>query len=149
MNISLCYTASPNNMLVKEYTSIGSYSGNMRSEISALNPTINIELGNNTSGVMEANYAYIPDFGKYYFIRNKTCIVNSLWKFDLEEDVLMTYHDDILTGSGIVERQKDNYDMYLRDNMIPISARKTVAVRKFANPFTDAHPCVLMLVLGG
>ena len=72
MELTLMYTESPNNMLVKEYSIIDGFSGTMRASISALRPVIDVEISN-TLGVMQANYAYIQEFDKFYFIRNKLC----------------------------------------------------------------------------
>ena len=148
MDITLMYTESPNNMLVKEYSVIDGFSGTMRASLSALKPVIDVEISN-TLGVMNANYAYIQQFDKFYFIRNKTNVVNNVWRFELEEDVLMTYHVDILNTNGVVERQRDNYDMYLPDPKIPVDCRKAVTYRQFPNNHFGAGVSITMMVLGG
>ena len=148
MDITLMYTESPNNMLVKEYSVIDGFSGTMRASLSALRPVIDVEISN-TLGVMNANYAYIQQFDKFYFIRNKTNVVNNVWRFELEEDVLMTYHVDILNTNGVVERQKDNYDMYLPDPRIPVDCRKAVTYRQFPTNHFGAGVSITMMVLGG
>lgn len=149
MEFTLMYTESPNNMLVKEYDIIDGFSGTMRASISALKPVIDVEISN-TLGVMHANYAYIQEFGKFYFIRNKTNVLNDMWRFELEEDVLMTYYGDILNTNGVVERQRDNYDMYLPDQKIPVDCRKAVSYRKFSSSTTPFNlTSITMMVLGG
>ena len=148
MEFTLMYTESPNNMLVKEYDIIDGFSGTMRASISALRPVIDVEISN-TLGIMQANYAYIQEFGKFYFIRNKTNVLNDLWRFELEEDVLMTYQSDILNTNGVVERQKDNYDMYLPDQKIPVDCRKAVSYRKFSGNTPFNLTSITMMVLGG
>ena len=135
-------------MLVKEYDIIDGFSGTMRASISALRPVIDVEISN-TLGIMQANYAYIQEFGKFYFIRNKTNVLNDLWRFELEEDVLMTYQGDILNTNGVVERQKDNYDMYLPDPRIPVDCRKAVTYRKFPTNHFGSGASITMMVLGG
>lgn len=148
MEFTLMYTESPNNMLVKEYSIIDGFSGTMRASISALRPVIDVEISN-TLGIMQANYAYIQEFGKFYFIRNKTNVLNDLWRFELEEDVLMTYQGDILNTNGVVERQKDNYDMYLPDPKIPVDCRKAVSYRTFSGNTPFNLTSITMMVLGG
>lgn len=143
------YTESPNNMLVKEYDIIDGFSGTMRASISALRPVIDVEIEDATTSIMRANYAYIQEFGKFYFIRNKTNVLNDLWRFELEEDVLMTYQGDILNTNGVVERQKDNYDMYLPDQKIPVDCRKAVSYRKFSGETPFSLTSITMMVLGG
>lgn len=149
MEFTLMYTESPNNMLVKEYDIIDGFSGTMRASISALRPVIDVEIEDATTSIMRANYAYIQEFGKFYFIRNKTNVLNDLWRFELEEDVLMTYQGDILNTNGVVERQKDNYDMYLPDQKIPVDCRKAVSYRKFSGETPFSLTSITMMVLGG
>lgn len=149
MNISLLYTDAPNNQLNKSVEYISEYSGAVaRVNVSIETPVLILE--ESVANIISANYCYISEFGRYYYITDKTCDVNGLWTIALKVDVLKSFASSIDDLKGIVQRQKDNYDMYLRDSMIPVSARKTVAVRKFTNVFGDNNsPCVLMLVLGG
>lgn len=148
MNITLMNTDSPNNMINKTVTIVADYTGAVaRVNLSVENPVLILE--ESVANIMSANYCYIAEFHRYYFITDKTTDVNGLWTISLKVDVLESFKNDIFQLKGIVQRQKDNYDMYLRDDKIPVSARKTVAVRKFTNPFANENPCVLMLVLGG
>lgn len=142
------YTDSPNNMLEKNYTVVGGYSGTMRAAISALRPVIDVEIEDATTSVMQANYAYIQTFDRFYFIRNKTAINNKLWRFELETDVLMSFRQEIGQLEAVVERQSNNYDMYLTDPKIPVDCRKAISYRKFpSSPF--GLPYLTMIVLGG
>lgn len=148
MEFTLAYTDSPNNMLEKNYTVIGGYSGTMRASISALRPVIDVEIEDATTTVMQANYAYIQTFDRFYFIRNKTALNNKLWRFELETDVLMSFRQEIGQLEAVVERQTDNYDMYLTDPKIPVDCRKAISYRKFpSSPF--GLPYLTLIVLGG
>lgn len=148
MEFTLAYTDSPNNMLEKNYTVLGGYSGTMRAAISALRPVIDVEIEDATTTIMQANYAYIQTFDRFYFIRNKTALNNKLWRFELEMDVLMSFRQEIGQLEAVVERQTDNYDMYLPDPKIPVDCRKAISYRKFPySPF--GLPYLTMIVLGG
>ena len=149
MEFTLAYTDSPNNMLEKNYTVLGGYSGTMRAAISALRPVIDVEIEDATTTVMQANYAYIQTFDRFYFIRNKTALNNSLWRFELETDVLMSFHQEIEQLEAVVERQTNNYDMYLPDPQIPVDCRKPVTYREFPNKGLFGPPYLSMLVIGG
>lgn len=135
-------------MLEKNYTVLGGYSGTMRAAISALRPVIDVEIEDATTTVMQANYAYIQTFDRFYFIRNKTALNNKLWRFELETDVLMSFRQEIGQLEAVVERQSNNYDMYLTDPKIPVDCRKAISYRKFpSSPF--GLPYLTMIVLGG
>ena len=148
MEFTLMYTDSPNNMLEKNYTVVDGFSGTMRAAISALRPVIDVEIGDATTSIMNANYAYIQTFDRFYFIRNKTALNNGLWRFELEMDVLTSFSKDIKNLKAVVERQTNNYDMYLPDPMIPTDCRKTVSYREFPNSHFGL-PYLSMVVLGG
>lgn len=149
MNITLMNTDSPNNMIDKTVTIVADYTGAVaRVNLSVENPVLILE--ESVANIMSANYCYIAEFHRYYFITDKTADVNGVWTISLKVDVLESFKNDIFQLKGIVQRQKDNYDMYLRDDKIPIGARKTVAVRNFGYVFgNNSVPSVVMLVLGG
>ena len=149
MNINLMYTDSPNNTINKTADVVATYTGAVaRTNLSIENPVLILE--ESVSNIADANYCYISEFGRYYYIVDKTADVNGLWTIACKVDVLESFKNDIFNLKGIVQRQKDNYDMYLTDPKIPVGARKTIAVRKFGNVFgNDPKPCVIMLVLGG
>lgn len=153
MNITLMNTDSPNNMINKVCTIVSDYTGAVaRVNVSVENPVLILE--ESVANIMSVNYCYISDFGRYYFIADKTCDVNGLWTISCKVDVLESFKNDISRLKGIVKRQTNNYDMYLKDSQIPIGARKTVAIRQIGGRvepggFSAYHPSVVMLVLGG
>lgn len=147
MDIAFLHTDSPNNMLNKNYTPVAGFDTiYARNNVSLVTPDITLET---TPAVTnEANYAYISEFGRFYFIESREVLNNGLMRFQLRCDVLMTFQGDILDCHGIVDRQKDNYDMYIKDQMIPVDCRKAVTYRKFQySPF--GLPYLSMLVVGG
>lgn len=150
MDIAFYNVTAPNNALDKLTTAelVASYSGPATIDVSDLNPTLILEESGGGFG-RTANWAYIIDFGRFYFI--KECIqttARNLATYKLELDVLQTFGGALRDLDVVVERTTDNYDMYLKDPMIPVDCRKTVAYRPFSStPFHDAS--IVMLVLGG
>lgn len=147
MNITLMNTDSPNNMINKVCTIVSDYTGAVaRVNVSVENPVLILE--ESVANIMSANYCYISDFGRYYFIADKTCDVNGLWTISCKVDVLESFKNDIYHLKGIVQRQKDNYNMYLKDDKIPVDCRKAISYRKFpSSPF--GLPYLTMITLGG
>lgn len=150
MDIAFYDVTAPNNALDKLSTAelVASYSGPATIDVSDLNPTLILEEAGGGFG-RTANWAYITDFGRFYFI--KDCVQNvaqNIATYHLELDVLQTFESAVRNLEVVVERTTDNYDMYLKDPMIPVDCRKTVAYRPFSStPFHDAS--IVMLVLGG
>ena len=90
--ISLFKTASENNRVVKTLTDEKQLSGELRNQTSVLNPSIRIESADNISTY---NYAYIPEFGRYYYITDIVSVRTNCWTVSLRCDVLMSYKDEI------------------------------------------------------
>ena len=103
MEVRLFHNNSPNNKIGKSLTSGVTFNGNFRDSSKILKPTVMIE----TSDLRRYDYAYIPDFDRYYFITEKTAYRTGLWIVDMEVDVLETYKDDIKNLFCIIEATEE------------------------------------------
>lgn len=150
MNITL-YTVADDPIVADKTLSGGAaVTGEFRATADVLRPTFTLS----ASSVQNVhNYAYIPDFGRYYYITGKRYITTGLIELLLYVDVRKSFLLELKLNSGIVDRQENNYDMYLPDNSIPISAKKALQIKKFDTCFTKGSESVsrpvVMLVLGG
>lgn len=61
------------------------------------------------------NYAYLPDFGRYYFVDPPITERTGLIRLQMHIDVLQTYYDQIIVAPVIVERSADRYNMDIAD----------------------------------
>lgn len=73
---------------------------------------------NQLERLFDYNYAYIPDFKRYYFITDINSFRTNLWRIDMKVDVLKTYESDILKQECYVLRNQYKYDVSLEDNLI-------------------------------
>lgn len=130
---------------------VASYSGTFRETIDIIHPRFVLEA--NAYDVQSSNYFSIPGtIDRYYYMTGKKALNDKLWEIEGRADLRKTFRTQLLSAEGIVERQENNYDMYLADPQIPIGARKTVSIRKFPNgtPFTNGSGgSVSLVVLGG
>lgn len=78
-----------------------------------------------TSSPATLNYAYIPDFGRYYYVTEWT-YYRGEWSAALRTDVLATYKTQIGAASLYVLRSAAAYDGNVSDGMYPIKAGITV-----------------------
>ena len=109
MDITLSVTHSEKNKLEKVLTDSQVFTGTLRGITSVISPEIDLEIENPTG----FNYAYIPDFGRYYFISDMVSIRSGLWKISMRVDVLMSFKSDILNSQGIiVDTESVNADVY-------------------------------------
>lgn len=96
-------SAEPNRVDKSDYlTTVQTISGVLREETSILAPIIKLELSSRPN----ANYCYIPQFGRYYYITDIVSIRNNLWELTLSVDVLMSHKEAILSSKGFVERNE-------------------------------------------
>lgn len=129
MVVKLYKTSSENDRVVKELTEELSLTGTLRDSTSILNPTLTIE---GDIDIASKNYAYIEEFGRYYFIDDIVSIRNNLWSVSMSVDVLMSYKDDILNLDCIIERQERKYNLYLNDSDILTYANPIIQTKLFA-----------------
>lgn len=138
--ISLYKTASENNRVVKALTSGKEMSGELRNQTSVLNPSIRIESADNISTY---NYAYIPEFGRYYYISDITSVRTNCWIISLRCDVLMSYSAQIKALRPIIEREEVGQSSGLIDSDMPININKKVQKYYFPKGFTKDIQYVL------
>ena len=131
MQIILYNTASENNKINKDIsTVILSVDGTLKNECAVSNPTIRLQA---TADILNANYAYIPIFKRYYFINKITSLVNGLWLIDLSCDVLMSFKDSILALECVVNRASSDYNSYFNDSEFSCYNNSRVQTKLFPN----------------
>ena len=93
----------------------------LKDNCSVINPTIQ------TVGIpANANYFYISDFGRYYFVSNVTKISNAITEFNLEVDVLASYKTNIGSTNAHIVYSSTGYDTQIIDNRIAVKTTKLV-----------------------
>lgn len=113
-SIDLYVCTDENNRLNKANLSNSiQLSGYFRDEVSVMDPVVKIETSTNISGY---NYAYISDFGRYYFIKNIKAVRTGLWELTLSVDVLMTYQSYLRDIPVIASRAENGYNQMLKDD---------------------------------
>ena len=144
MTLTFYTTNSPNNALNKILSDSVSLSGTLRDENEIEKPNIT---GIDTTGltsteinnIFKANYIYIPDFNRYYFIVNKTVVSDVLINIALNVDVLMSFKDEILEQECLIERSAIYNSQYVNDTAKPVYNFPMVLTKTFSNSFDDFH----------
>ena len=131
MQIILYNTASENNKINKDIsTEILTVDGTLKNECAISNPMIRLQA---TSDIVNANYAYIPTFKRYYFVNKVTSLANGLWLLDLSCDVLMSFKDSILDLECVVSRSSSSYNSYFNDDEFSCYNNDRVQTKIFPN----------------
>ena len=144
--ISLFKTASENNRVVKVMTDEKQLSGELRNQTSVLNPNIRIESADNISTY---NYAYISEFGRYYYITDIVSVRTNCWVVSLSCDVLMSYKDEIQSMNVILNNtQETGLSNYLASpNWVNLVKTKT-DIKVFPSGLSEQGEFILITAGG-
>lgn len=138
MTLKLYTNSSDRNHLDKVITQQGSdISGTLKDACSIVDPVIAIEsiTGFNLSS---CNYAYISEFGRYYYITNIVC-TGKLYELHMHCDVLMSFKSQIRGNSAVIARNESTYNLYLADGVFKTYANPHYQIKKFPSGFSGFH----------
>ena len=93
-----------------------------------------------------ANYAYLVEFNRYYFIRTLTNTSKDMWILTLECDVLESFKDDILASQAEVIRP-------IRPNDYQATSVRTQVIEEIDTYESDLtlidETCLILSSIGG
>ena len=143
MTIQIYTETSPNNMINKADPPVGTdvLTGALVDGTSIVNPDILIESASLPAG----NYAYIPEFGRYYYINDVTSEKMGLWRMKMHVDVLKTYATQLLANEVIAARSSSQWNLYLEDTRYKAYADPYNIVRVFPSGFNTFQYVLAML----
>lgn len=158
-SIALYTNSSPTNKVVKEIGEpLGTVQGVLRDGASVIDPTIIVQLSNDGVWRKGFNYAYIEEFGRYYYVTNIISVSGQvdlggefgnpygLWELHMHVDVLMSFQDQIKQQTAIVARQTEKYNLYLDDGTFMSYQNPKLQTKLFSvsDPF-ETQEFVLMV----
>ena len=139
------YTLSKRDNSTKRPTgSPAEYDCILKDGCSILNPAIKLDLGL-SADPSQYNYAYIPAFGRYYFIED-WFFNERLWTAHLVVDVLATYKTQIGSSSLYVLRAAGAHNGDIIDTLYPAKTGCSFASDTKTNPWTTNHCFVVGVV---
>lgn len=135
MKVTLFSFAKKDNSTARPTMSSGTeYDCYLKDGTSVVDPVIVLDLPSKTS-FTKYTYAYIQEFGRYYFVRDMTAD-GLLWDVSLVCDVLATYKSEIGNSNLYVLRSSYTYDGDLVDTYYPIGVTHTNSRVTAYNPLT-------------
>lgn len=117
-----------------------------RGECSLLYPEIEVELSDIPA---TANYMYIEDFARYYYIDEIVVVRTGLYRIRGTVDPLMSFATQIKACSGIVNRAESvaAYNTYLDDGAFRTYANPEIRTLEFPSGFSTWE--YLLAIAGG
>ena len=138
--IFYAYTGDPKVVNKAAYLSTGtSKTCKLTSPCDVSQPTV--ILSYNAADLRGYNYAYIADFGRYYFITDRETDSAGQLRLQLQTDGLYTWMSDINAWDLLISRSGQppaGHSTYTRDPLLPLAADRDIATYRFddaENPF--------------
>ena len=133
------------NVVNKSVTPAQTITGSFRTkDVSIINPVIEV------AGIdaRQYNYCYIPDLGRYYFIRHVDSVHSGLWQIHLHVDVLKTYAAQIMALNAETTYYEHG-NKFSSDADFGTDVRKVLNRIEFTNPFRSRPQIVMVALQGG
>lgn len=133
-NIRLILNNSADIVADKDFTTVDTLTGTMRNETSITNPVIRCEF---SGAVPKFNYFYIPQFYRYYFLKDFRLLRDNIYEMTGHCDVLTTALklDNLISCSGIVKKQETNNNLLLNDGSFRVYQNPQVVTQVFPQGF--------------
>ena len=147
MNVTLYKTKDANNKLIKTLELLATAQAQPYDNISIVNPVLLLS-DLSIATLAEANYLYIEDFGRYYFIDSVELLNNGLYMITASIDVLMSYYEQLKEVRVILSRQQNAYNEYLADGTFIADSRTFTEAINFSNGFNDDGEYILVTAGG-
>lgn len=115
----------------------------LKSECDIVNPYLLLKLDD---VLFLSNYAYIPQFKRYYFITGIEILTKNLVGISLHVDVLESFKSDVLAGTGHITESSnaDNYYPKELDSLTSMESHKFISNKELA-----LNPSKVLATLGG
>lgn len=133
MNIALYENNSPENMVDKLLTNQLWVIGDFTRDVDLTLPIIRIT---GDTPLLDYNYAFIPDLGRKYFIREFNIYRKGVTDISLEIDVLSSFATDLRECNAFV-RFGANSNPYQQGFITGVDVRRDERKFSFNNPFTN------------
>ena len=142
MIVNLYNNESPANKIVKSITLIGALEGQLRGETNLVSPVIRIY----NSGFPAFNYAHIPLFDRYYFLKDVKQVRNDIWDILLQSDPLMSFN--IGSVSGILTEGTTGGSNYLEHRHFVRTVKSKTNILTFGSGLLDSGEYILITAGG-
>ncbi|MBR5825198.1 MAG: hypothetical protein IKY67_13790 [Paludibacteraceae bacterium] len=144
MNIVFYNNLSDYNTINKNITEVLTLTGTLKDGCSITNPVIRIE----NTGIVNANYCYIEEFGRFYFIDEQTILSNKVISISMSVDVLESFKTQILGLNVIIDNSTNIVDKYIEDEIWKSKVKTSTTILNFDSGFNDSGEYILITAGG-
>jgi hypothetical protein len=141
MELTLYQCQSAKNHLDKTLRYPAEMHGTLRGVCSEVSPTITVQHDNPAP----YNYAFIPQFNRYYYIDDCVSVRNGVWELSLSCDVLMTYRGAIRNAMVVLENSEVvGVNEYLPSDIWTATAKTRTDIKQFPSGLSDTGEYILI-----
>lgn len=143
MKLHLNKNLSTSNTIEKVLSPSKQFDVILKENTSLLFPVVTVS--GNLYDFHEYNYAYIPSFGRYYFMSEPKSVGFNLVELSFSVDVLMSWKDQIKNCKAFITRQENKYNTFYFDDKFPEFCYSNTVVKRFPAKFLDQPNYILTL----
>lgn len=136
LNITLYQFAKKLNSTARPNGTAKGVSGQLRESCSILAPEVGFTIFGQTESPNAWNYAYIPDFGRFYFIDNWTWS-RGMWYANMTVDPLASWRTEIANSSEYIVRAASAVNPDIIDATYPTLSYARLARQDLPAIYTD------------
>ena len=148
MNVTLYSSPGERNIIGRSKTLIKSMTSVQATEIMSVEtPDILLDAD---SSIIGADYAYIGELGRYYFINSLEIVNGNQYRLALESDPLESFKASILSSQAIAKRSSNKGNPEIEDPLMVFKNIPKYVTRKCPTGFApDGNGSCYALILGG
>ena len=143
MIINLYNNESPANKISKSITLLAALEGQLVNETNVVAPVIRIY----NASFPAFNYAHIPAFDRYYFLRDVRQIRNDVWEISLVSDALMSFNLNSVTG--VLIEGTNGGSNFLEHRHFVRNVKSKTDILTFSSGLLDSGEYILITAGGG
>jgi hypothetical protein len=146
MSFSIAFLKNddPLNKIIKHPNGVFTVDGTLKEESSIVDPIVLIQHINPKI----ANYAYISEFSRFYYITDIVNVKNNLWRIYMHCDVLYTFAQGILASPAIIKKSSSNYNLLLDNPDMKCYQTPYIVTKKFPSGFDLSTGSYILSMIG-
>lgn len=146
ISLTLYNNHSAENVINKSKDSITTLSGALKENLNMENVVITIPYISNYASI---NYAYIPEFKRYYFV--SVDVMNGLrLRLNMKSDPISSFWGEYKNSPCIAKRSSSHANADIEDNRMPFKQQPKYIFRRMSGGFTpSSNGYCYVLTLGG
>lgn len=146
MEVQLLSTTSENNTIGKKYSSVATISATLKDNSSIIHPVL---IFNFSGDIYDMNYMYIPEWKRYYYIRDIVLLTGGRYQIAADCDVLESFKADILKMSVVLDgTESTGSNKYLPSPVFIPNIKNSTDIIEFPSGLLETGEFILITAGG-